>query len=67
MMICRVHPNTPLPQALINFIVRNSAGLFFYCFQCQVKNVSPYDIMKSMRKHVVKTAVVRLNHSFTIR
>lgn len=39
-IIAEVNPNTPLPQYLLNFFIKNLAGVLLYFFQKQVIKVS---------------------------
>lgn len=39
-IIAHIHPNAPLPQTFINFIMKNLAGLILYLFNKQVQKIS---------------------------
>lgn len=39
-IIAHVNPNAPLPQSLLNYVIKNIAGVLLYLFQKQVIKIS---------------------------
>eukprot|EP00903_Cladosiphon_okamuranus_P008725 g8357.t1 len=39
-IVANVDPNAPVPQALVNFVVRKMAGMFLYCLKQAAKPIS---------------------------
>jgi hypothetical protein len=38
-IVAKVDPKLHLPQMLLNFVIKNLAGVILYLFQCQVEKV----------------------------